>query len=148
MWLINGAWTWLCAPTYTQNKFNIKMRKCKQRQTNEQHDNTLLCYGNSFSLCWSGRCAACLLVFPEVAGLCHSASVCVLLQVEDRVVRCWGHWETVYKLTPRPRGQEQRAARGWEDRTETHFCFYNLVLAVLLFSFPFSLSCCLSFFWL
>lgn len=63
----------------------------------------------SLSLCWSVdtvRPAGWSLLMG--LACVRGASVCVLLQVEDRVVRCWGHREAVYKRTPGPPGQEGR----------------------------------------
>lgn len=154
--LINGAC--LCAPTYTystvhgpthwftQHKFNIKMWKCKQGQTSEQHDNILfflerLCppvkADTVRSAGWSS-----LMWLVCIA----SAAVCVLLQVENRVVRCWGHWETVLQTHPKAwrSGGEGTKGLGGQDQDTLLFLQLLLVPSCLLvphyFIFSFLLS--------
>lgn len=60
------------------------MKKYKQRQENEQRDN-ILCVLEKVFL------SAELDTEASFFRLFLSAAVCVLLPVQDRVVRCWGH---------------------------------------------------------
>lgn len=116
----------------TQHKFNIKLRKYKQRQTNEQRDNILLCFGSENS-------EACLLVFADVAGwslqclcLCFIAGTRQSGQMQRSLRN-----SLLTHLKASRSGAE--GSRGLQDRTEAHFYFYNVILP----SFCFSFSVCL-----
>ena len=109
------------------------MRKSKQRKKNEQRDSTLLCFGKGFSLSLSllicGHCEACRLVFADGAGLCSRCLRLCFIAGRGQGGQMLGSPRSSLQTHPRAPGS------GGEDRTETHFCFYNVVLLSFCFSF-------------